>query len=237
MWVRLCPAKAREMFGGRHDSLLLDGRDRSHPALGHQGRVSSEGAALHGAGVLQEVHVEDRGKIQVQPHESHLLSGQARVPTHGLGTLSAQDLGIGNLGKGRSQAGDRSSLLIYGEKKRPPEFLDGEALDIPVEPGDLLGRDDVAPKKDQTGRLDRAKMVGQGRIQLLTEETDHYELRDPLLQFHDSSSPEIDYFVRRHQGRRHKLSRHRRDKARESLPAAGRLRNEAYIDVRGNDER
>ena len=33
-----------------------------------------------------------------------------------------------------------------------------------------------------------------------------------------------------------KLSR-RRDKARESLPAAGRLRNEAYIEVRMSDER
>jgi hypothetical protein len=179
------------MLGGCHDSLLLDGRDGSHPTLGHQSRVSSEGAALHGAGAVEKVHIEDRGKIQVQPHESYLLGGEAHASAHGAGTLSAQDLRIGKLGKGRSQAGHRSSFLIHGEKKRAPELLEGEMLDISAEPGDLFGRGNVSPKENQTGWLDRANVVGQGRVQLLTKEANHDELRDPFLQFHGASSLEI----------------------------------------------
>jgi hypothetical protein len=34
-------------------------------------------------------------------------------------------------------------------------------------------------------------MVSQGRIQFLTEEANHYQFREPFLQFHNASSPEI----------------------------------------------
>jgi hypothetical protein len=173
MWVLLGPAEAREVLGGGHHSLLLDSRDRSDPTLGHQSRVAPEGATLHGAGAVQKVHIEDRSEIQVQPHESHFPGGKAGPPAHGLGTLSAQDLCIGKLGKGRGQAGHRSSLLIHGEKKRTPELLKGEVLDIPAESCDLLWGCDVPPKKSQTGRLDRANVMGQGGVQLLAEEANH----------------------------------------------------------------
>ena len=48
----------------------------------------------------------------------------------------------------------------------------------------------------------------------------------------------LDDFVKSRQGRRQskKLSRHRRDKARESAGGGQVLRNEAYMEVRRNDE-
>ena len=47
----------------------------------------------------------------------------------------------------------------------------------------------------------------------------------------------FDDFVKSRQGRQHKLSCHRRDKARESAGGGQVLRNEAYREVRCNDER
>jgi len=47
----------------------------------------------------------------------------------------------------------------------------------------------------------------------------------------------LDDLAKSRQGRRHKLSRRRRDKARESAGGGQVLRNEAYREVRCNDER
>jgi hypothetical protein len=179
------------MLARRHDPFSLRGHDGSHAALGHEGRISAEGATFHRAGDLREAHIQDRGQIQVESDELHFLGDEAGTPSHRLDTLRAQQARVGELGEWGRQTGDSSSLLIYSKEERPPQRLQGETLDVPGEAGNLFGGGDISAKKDEAAWLDIADMVGEGLVHLLAHEADHNEFSDPFLKFHDWSSREI----------------------------------------------
>jgi hypothetical protein len=179
------------MLARRHYPFSLSSHDGSRAALGHKGRISAEGATLHGTGAFRGVHIQDRGQIQVLADELHFLGDEAGAPSHRLDTLRAQEACVGELGEGRRQTGNSSSLLIYSKEERPSQLLQGETLDVPGEAGNLLGGGDVSPKKDEAARLEGADMIGEGLVHLLAHEADHHEFSEPFLKFHGGSSREI----------------------------------------------